>query len=176
MNILGFGALGVWVLVFPAFSPLPGFLGTILFISIPISFAQWIALRRILPISILWILSIPIGLLLYVLILRVIPDGKWQFVDDESVMALTAVGFMIGLLIGIPQWLLMRHQLTGSSIWLLGSSVGVAGGFWLILATDLINQSPIASYIVAGIIYVVVTGLILSRLFAKHQTNVFEAT
>lgn len=175
MNILGFGALGIWILVFPNFSPLPGFLGTILFISMPISFAQWIALRRILPISILWILSIPIGLLLTVLIPRVIPDGIWHIADDESIIMLTAGGFEIGLLIGIPQWLILRHQFSNSLIWLLGSSVGTALGILLVLATDLINQSGIISYILAALVYAIVTGLVLSRLFTKQQTNVINA-
>ena len=156
-----------------------GFVSTTLIITIPIALAQWIALRRILQTSILWILTIPIGLLLAILINRVIPEGLWQVVDGESIAALTAGYHLIGFAIGLPQWLILRRQLPKSSIWLLGSSIGVAMGFWIILATDLINQSGIISYIVGVLVYSIVTGLVLTGLLAnqnRSQVNLAAAT
>ncbi|MCK4901280.1 MAG: hypothetical protein KAS38_21025 [Anaerolineales bacterium] len=129
--------------------------------------------------SILWILTIPIGLLLAVLINRVIPDGFWQVVDDESIAALTTGYLVGGFAIGLPQWLILRRQLSRSSIWLLGSSIGAGAGPWLILVTDLINQSGIISYIVGVLVYAIVTGLFLSWLLVYHnqsQTNLASAT
>ncbi len=178
-NILGFGALGASLLVFPSIMSISGLVATTLIITIPIGLAQWIALRRILQTSILWILTIPIGLLLAVLINRVIPDGLWQVVDDESIAALTTGYLVGGFAIGLPQWLILRQQLPRSSIWLLGSSIGAAAGLWLILVTHLINQSGIISYIVGILVYSIVTGLILSGLLAYHnqsQTNLADAT
>jgi hypothetical protein len=45
-NILGFGALGASILVFPSILGISGFFTTTFIIAIPISLAQWIALRR----------------------------------------------------------------------------------------------------------------------------------
>jgi hypothetical protein len=177
-NILGFGALGTSLLVFPSIMKFSGLVATILIITIPISFAQWIALRRILQTSLLWILTLPIGLLLSILLNRVIPDGLWQIVDDESIATLTTIYLVIGFTIGLPQWLILRQQLSGSSIWLLGSSIGVAASFWFILGTDLINQSGLFSYIVGVFVYSIVTGLILTGLLAYHnqpQSNLANA-
>jgi hypothetical protein len=157
---------------------------SILIISIPISLAQWIALRRILPTSALWVLTTPIGLLLAVLIYKyeVIPDGLWRIVGDEgdeSTAVITALYLVMGFTIGLPQWLILRRRFSSSSLWLLGSSIGVAAGCWLVLATDLINQSGVVSYIVGVLVYAIVTGLILSRLVARHnqsQANLVNAT
>jgi hypothetical protein len=156
-----------------------GIVSSTLIITIPIALTQWIALRRILHISILWILTIPIGLLLGILFNRVIPDGLSQVVDNESIAALTGGYLLIGFAIGLPQWLILRRQLPKSSIWLLGSSIGVAMGFWIILVTDLISQSGIISYIVGALVYSIVTGLILSGLLAYQnhsQANLAAAT
>lgn len=180
-NVLGFGALGAMHLLSPLIMMFSGLIATIttaLAISIPIGLAQWIALRRILQTSVLWIPTILIGLLFSVLIMRVTPDGLWQVVDDESVVALTAGYFVGGFAIGLPQWLILRRQLSRSSIWLLGSSIGAGAGPWLILVTDLINQSGIISYIIAVLVYSIVTGLVLSWLLVYHnqsQTNLDSA-
>jgi hypothetical protein len=177
-NILGFIALAVTLFVFPTLMSISGIVVSALLISIPIGLAQWIVLRRILPTSILWIFTILIGLVGAVLILRAIPDGLWGLGDDESLPVLT-VGFIVmGFTIGLPQWLILRRQFSSSSIWLLGSSIGVGGGFGLVLATDLINQSEIIAYIVVILVYAIVTGLILLRLLASKdppQSNLTSA-
>lgn len=173
-NVLGFGALGAMHLLSPLIMMFSGLIATIttaLTISIPIGLAQWIALRRILQTSVLWIPTILIGLLFSVLIMRVTPDGLWQVVDDESVVALTAGYFVGGFAIGLPQWLILRRQLSRSSIWLLGSSIGSAAGAWLILVTDLINYSGIISYIIGVLVYSIVTGLTLSWLLVHHNQS-----
>jgi hypothetical protein len=176
-NVLGFSALGIALLVIPSLMMVSGLLGSTLVISIPISVAQWIALRRIFPVLKLWILSMPVGLLLAILILREIPDGFWP--DDESLATLTISYLVIGLIIALPQWLLLRRQFSYSSIWLLGSSLGVAVGVGIVIATDLINQSTILSYVIAALAYAISTGLTLSWLIAKRdqsQSNLVSAT
>ncbi len=180
-NILGFGALGVMHLLSPPiiFSGLIATIATALAITIPIGLAQWIALRRILQASVLWILTILIGLLLTVFIFRVIPDGLWLEVDDESIAALTIPYLVGGFAIGLPQWLILRRQLSRSSIWLLGSSIGTFASVWLILVSDLINRSGIISYIIAVLVYSIVTGLVLSWLLVynnQSQTNLASTT
>jgi hypothetical protein len=62
---------------------------------------------------------------------------------------------------------------------LLGSSIGVAAGFWIIFVTDLVNQSGIISYIVGALVYSIVTGLVLTGLLAnqnRSQVNLAAAT
>jgi len=177
-HVLGFGVLGISLLAIPAIMSNSNIVATTLIISLPISLAQWIALQRILQTSKLWILTIPIGLFLASLINRIIPDGM-PIGDDESIVVLTVLYFVIGISIGLPQWLILRRQLLKASIWVLGSSVGVAGAFWFILATDLINQSGILSYIVGGLIYPIVTGLTILWLIVVNKqfpTNLVNAT
>jgi len=178
-NIIGFGTLGALYFVIPSKILMSGIVASTLIISIPISLAQWIALRRILHKSILWIFTVSVGLSLAILISKVIPDGLWQLVDDESIGALTAGYLVGGFSIGVPQWLILRRQLPRSSIWLLGSSIGAAAGLWFLLVTDLINQSGIISYIVGVLIYSIVTGLTLTGLLAynnQSQANLTNAT
>jgi len=168
-NILGFAALGVLLFAAPSLMSVSGIVPTILIISIPIGLAQWIALRRILHTSVLWILTVPIGLLLIVLINRTIPDGLGLGVDDESIAVLIAWYFALGFSIGLPQWLILRSHLSNSSFWVLGSSIAVATGFGFVLATDLINQSVIISAIVVVLIYTMITGLTLSLLLVYNN-------
>lgn len=170
-NNLGFGALGASILVFPSILGISGFFTTTFIIAIPISLAQWIALRRILQTSILWILTIPIGIPLSFLILRVIPAGLWFDADDDSLVAMTSMLLVVGLIIGLLQWIILRRQLVRAAIWLLGSAIGVAGSFWVILVTDLIDQSGIISYIIVALVYSSVTGLFLSGLLAYNNQS-----
>ncbi len=178
-NILGFGTLGISILIFLSILSISSVVATTLIITIPICLAQWIALQRMLQTSILWILTVPIGILIAFFIQRVIPDVLWQVADDESSATIITIYLVIGFSIGLPQWLLLRRQLSRSSIWLLGSSISVAASFWIILATGLIDQSGIISYIVGGLVYSIVTGVILSGLLAYHnqsRTNLTNAT
>ncbi len=170
-NLLGFTVLAASLFVMPFLKSIPGRAASTLIITIPISLAQWIALRRSIPISILWILTMPVGLLLAFLIYRVIPEGLWQIVDDESTTVLV-VGFLVmGFAIGLPQWFILRRQFSNSSIWLLGSSVGIGAGFGLVLATGLINQSELIAYIVVVLMYAIATGLILAWLLTNHSQS-----
>ena len=92
---------------------------------------------------------------------------------------LTALYLVLGFAIGLPQWLLLRQRFANASIWLLGSSLGVALGFWLILATDLVHQSGFLPYIVVILVYTTVTGLSLTGLLAYNnqpQTNLVNPT
>jgi hypothetical protein len=176
-NLLGVGAMGAALLLLPSLMNLRGILASTLIISLPLSVAQWLALRRISGTSILWVLTIPVGLMLGLLILQNLPEGLWQGVDDESIAVLTAGYLLIGLMIGIPQWLILRRQFSGSSIWLLGSSAAMGASLWLVLVTDLINRSGPFAFIVGVTVYGLITGLILWRLAAwGNQSQVYGAS
>jgi hypothetical protein len=61
----------------------------------------------------------------------------------------------------------------------LGSSIAVAASFWLIFATDLVNQSGVLAYIVGALVYSSVTGLVLAGLLAytdQSRAKVGEAS
>jgi hypothetical protein len=170
-NMLGFGALGALILVFPFMLGKAGFYITTFFLAVPISFAQWIALWRTLQISVLWILTIPLGIPLSFLLMSVIPAGYWFAADDDSLFAITSMIFVVGLVIGLLQWIILRKHLMRASVWILGSAVAVAGSFWFISGSHLIDQSGIIAYIAVALIYSGLTGLVLSVLLAYNHTE-----
>lgn len=171
-NILGISATVALPLLFASLSESlrSGVVSGFIF-AFPIGLAQWLALRRISKTSILWVLTVPVGILIYFLIYELIPDGLKQTIDDESILFITAAYLIIGFTVGLLQWLIMRRQFSGSSLWILGSTVGVGFSFWLILATGLINQSGIIASIVGILVYPIITGLILSRLLAHPKPS-----
>lgn len=170
-NTLAFGALGASLLLFPSIMSISSIVAITLLISIPICLSQWLALRRLFPASPLWILTIFAGLLLAYVFNKAISEGLWLTIDDESIAVLTLVYLVIGFAIGLPQWLILRQWFSKSSIWLLGSSLGVALGFWLVLATNLIHWSEIVSYFVVVLLYASATGLVLVRLLSHHHKS-----
>jgi hypothetical protein len=177
-NLLGVAAIGAFSLI-PFLTSIPGMLVSSLIIGLPIGFAQWIALRRVAPISILWVLTISAGLLLGLVVSPILAGIFWGFLDDESVLSLTAAYTTIGLLVGMAQWLFLRGHLTKSLVWLLSSAVGLGLGTGLVLATNLINQSGIISIILVVLVYAIATGLVMSWLPASHrktESNLVNAT
>jgi hypothetical protein len=132
-----------------------------LIIGVPIGLAQWIALRRIAPISILWVLTVSAGLILGHVLTPTLA-GVWVFQDDESVLTLTADYVTIGLLVGLVQWTLLRSYFAKSFVWLLSSAVGLGLGTGLILITNLVDQSGIGSIILVVLVYAIATGLVVS--------------
>jgi len=169
-NLLGVAAVGALTLIFPFLTSVPGMLVSSLIIGLPIGIAQWIALRRVAPISILWVLTISAGLLLGLVVINNSPiPGIWGFLDDESVLSLTIDCTIIGLLVGLVQWLFLLGHFTRSLAWPLSSAVGLGLGVGLVLATNLINQSGIISIILVVLVYAIVTGLVISWLPASHR-------
>ena len=170
-NILGFSIPPLIMFLVPSLTAISGLLSTTLLISMPLSITQWAALRRSLPVSILWIFSIPASILVLVLIVREMPESYWGYVDPESLAALIAISFVIGLMIGLPQWLILRRVCAHSSIWLLGSALGLGLGASIVIATDLVNISGILAYIIAVLIYVIATGITLSWLLVHREQS-----
>jgi hypothetical protein len=167
-NLLGVAAIGALSLI-PFLTSIPGMLVSSLIIGLPIGFAQWIALRRVAPISILWVLTISAGLLLGLVVSPILAGIFWGFLDDESVLSLTAAYTTIGLLVGMAQWLFLRGHFTKSLVWLLSSAVGLGLGTGLVLVSNLIHQSGIISIILVVLVYAIATGLVMSWLPASHR-------
>ncbi|MCK5635542.1 MAG: hypothetical protein KAI06_10660 [Anaerolineales bacterium] len=168
-NLLGVAAIGALSLI-PFLTSIRGRLVSSLIIGLPIGFAQWLALRRIAPISVLWVLTISAGLLLGINSpISEIISGIWGFLDDESVLSLTLATTTIGVIVGFAQWLFLWSHYTKSLVWLLSSAVGLGLGIGLVLASNLINQSGIVSIILVALVYAIATGLAISWLQASHS-------
>ncbi len=176
-NLLGVAAIGALSFFFPFLKSIPGRLVSSLMIGVPIGLAQWIALRRVAPISILWALTISAGLILG-LEAGPIFSGIWGNLDDESVIAMTFFCTTIGFLVGLVQWIFLWGYFSKSAFWLLGSAVGLGLGICLILVSNLIDQSGIVSIILVTLIYALVTGLVISWLHPsrrKEESNLVNA-
>jgi hypothetical protein len=167
-NLLGVAAIGALSLI-PFLTSIRGRLVSSLIIGVPIGLAQWIALRRVAPISILWVLTISAGLLLGLAVGPMLAGIFWASLDDESVLSLTAAYTTVGLLVGMAQWLLLRGHFAKSLVWLLSSAVGLGLGTGLVLATNLVDQSGIVSIILVVLVYGIATGLVISWLSASHR-------
>ena len=164
-NGLGVAVIGALALVLALGKPMPGIPGSALLIGLPLGLAQWIALRRIAPLSMLWVLTIPAGLSLglaalnspYSMMLKLFPD-------EESALGLTAGYIIIGLVVGLAQWLLLRGRFRRAWVWPLSSALGLGLGTALMLATNLINLSGLGSIILVVLVYSFVTGATLAWL------------
>ena len=167
-NVLGFAVPGALLILIPTLTATSIVAATTLVLLFPISLVQGIVLRRSLNISLMWMFTMPLGLLLWAF-LRVIVLDRFVIADDESILVLTAGYVTIGIAVGLPQWLILRRRFGHASIWVLGSAIGFSGGFWLVLVTDLVHQSGIISYILVALVYTIVTGATLMLLLATNN-------
>jgi hypothetical protein len=168
-NFLGVAAIGASILIYPFLNFIPRGLLSTLVIGLPIGIAQWVALRRVAPLSVLWVLTIPAGLLLFRVADPVLA-GIWGFADDESVLALTVGTATIGLVVGLVQWLFLWRHFAKALAWLVGSAVGLGLGIWLVLVSNLIDYG-LLSIIVVTLVYAIATGLVISWWQASRKEN-----
>ena len=128
-NILGISAVAALPLVFPSIISINNEVLATFMVSIPISLAQWLALRSFSRTSVLWIFTIPVSIELYLLIYRYIPERGLRNIayseSSESIGVMTLAYFLIGFIIGLLQWLIIRREFARSALWLLGSTAGV---------------------------------------------------
>jgi hypothetical protein len=171
VNALGVAAIAVVVSIFPFLTSIHGMLMSSLVIGLPIGFAQWIGLRRVAPISILWVLTASAGLVLGLVVVNSPIADIWGFLDEESALSLTAAYTTIGLLIGLAQWLLLESHFTRALVWPLSSAVGLGLGCGLVLATDLVYQSEVVSIILVFLMYTIATGLTKAWLPASYRAT-----
>ena len=176
-NLLGVAvtaALNVAVRRLPSHVPGPVASFTFIILVAPIGLAQWLVLRRLIHLTPLWVLTVPIGLLLFALIIPAFSELVSRFWDDESIATLSLGYAVFGAAMGLPQWLILRCRLTKAALWILGSALGMGLGFGLFLATDLVNQSrfvgqsEIIGCIVVSLVYSVATGFVLSLGLNHH--------
>jgi hypothetical protein len=162
-NLLAVAVIGLLPFIHPLVPPIrSGMLVSSLIIGLPIGLAQWMVLRRVAPISLLWIFSISFALpLALVIVNSPIFLGAFGPFGDESAIALIDYA-AIGLVVGLMQWVLLRGHFFKSFLWSLFSSAGLGLGVGLALASDLINQCGIASIILVVLVYAIATGSAIS--------------
>jgi len=144
-------------------------LGMLVMVAVPPALAQWLILRWVCGLTPLWLVTIPIGFLVFVGVVSAIPVGVWQFVDDEGIATISTLYAVLGALIGVGQWLILRRQFPATGIWIAASAAGTGIGFALVLATGLINHSELASYTVVMLTYATLTGTGLRWLLARAR-------
>jgi hypothetical protein len=162
-NLLG--ALGMSPL--SAISPIPRLIRGVVFalFLLPLGLAQWLVLRRRIPISPLWILTWPAGVLLSPLLMAVIP---WAVIgDDESTLVLTLAYVVIGAAIGLPQWLVLRREVSRAGLWVAGHALAMGLGMVLILVTGLVNTSDLVSFVALVLVYAIATASLLTWLLFR---------
>jgi len=179
-NLLGIAAVAGLNFIAQLVKFVPGMYVSALLIGLPIGFAQWMVLRRVAPISSLWILTVSVGFpLALVLLNEPIFSGIWEFLGGESDFTYAAGYAAIGLLVGSVQWFFLRGHYSRSFMWLLGSACGLGLGFGLVLASDLIYRSVIISLILVILVYAIATGSVFSWLRAsntKARIHLADAT
>lgn len=165
-NLLAAAALSLLRFIYHLMFPFHvGMLVSSMISGLPIGLAQWIALRRVAPVSTLWILSVSVGLPAALLTLNnPVFLGAFGFMGNESIMALTLGYVVVGLLVGLIQWMILRGHFAASFIWPLVSSVGLGTGLGIVLASDLIYRSGIASIVLVVLVYAFATGLVILRM------------
>ena len=171
VNYLGVTLVYISVMALPLLMTIQGLVGSMLINSIPISLAQYIYLRRKIRISPLWILTIGVAWILLFEIIDRLPEGFLPFQDDESVAALSSGVAMIGLSIGVLQWLLLRTHFSRSLWWIPASALGLGLGMAVVLATDLMNNNGFLAGVVIVFTYSFFTGLVLTWLLNQQKQS-----
>jgi hypothetical protein len=161
-NALGVLAVAALSLI-SSLTTINGRLVSSLMIGLPIGVAQWLALRRVARVSILWVLTVSAGLLVGVAAAPIL-GGLPGLQDDESVLALTVAYVVIGLLIGAAQWVFLRNYFTRTLIWPISSAIGLGLGTGVVLATGLIQASGLVPIMLVLVVYSVATGATISWL------------
>ena len=114
-NLLGIGISLIMPIALPFLLEVHGVVASSLIIFIPIGLAQWLVLRRLLPLSPLWIITMPIGFILTFLLISNMPDTLWPNVDDEAISTLTILITAYGTTIGLAQWVVLRRHFENHS-------------------------------------------------------------
>ena len=159
-NLLGAGAIWIFTLIFSQMNAFPRSFVSSLVVGIPIGLAQWFVLRRLAPVSILWIFTISVGLQTGLFVLTRM-DRIFNSIDDESLLVLTAGYLVIGLMVGLFQWIFLWRHFARSPLWLLSNPIALWLGTALILVTDLVHQNGFAAAVLVTLVYAALTGLFL---------------
>jgi hypothetical protein len=177
-NVLSFGLVGAMFHNFPLAFTFPpnltrlgtfglasALLGGVLFGFVPallIGFLQRWILRRHLPLSRWWIISVSAGI------------GLLHFFSDgfENARDLSLAVLLSGLMVGVIQWRLLRPHLASATWWVLASGLGwYVGG--LMGSAIWVNglEAHGRSGLTTGLMYGLSTGLLLGWLLRNQKAT-----
>jgi len=143
--------------------------GLLIAVVVAPALAQWLVLRRLHGLTPLWLVTIPIGCLIFVGLVSAIPASVWQLIDDEGTGTISALYALLGALVGAGQWLILRRHFGAAGIWIAASAAGTGLGFVGVLSIDLINRSGFATYTVVILTYAILSGAALSWLLPRAR-------
>ena len=124
--------------------------------------AQWLVLRRRLPLSALWVAATGAGMAVGMTL------GQLVLGDDTATVPLLLRGLLTGAAIGIPQAVLLRGALPTPVIWAAVVTVGWAVA-WAVTAAfgvDLARKWTVFGSS-GALVFQLVTGLTLAYLLAQ---------
>jgi hypothetical protein len=133
----------------------------------PPALAQWLVLRRLVGMTPLWLITIPLGFLIFIGLVVMTSTGVLQLPDDEGTATLSALYAILGGLVGVFQWLILRRYFRTAGIWVAASAAGTGIGLAIVLITKLMSASGIAAIAVFVLTYAAFTGAALEWLLAR---------
>jgi len=165
-NLLGWFTVGalVRVLQLPAY-PSSG-LALPLILVLP-GLAQWLWLRRLLDVTPFWMLTIPLASIVFLCLIVSIPASLWQEVNGEATVTIAALYGVLGALIGLVQWLMLRRRVRAAWIWVATSAAALSLGFALALSTGLIDRFEMAGYAAVVFVYAACSAVALAWLLSR---------
>lgn len=158
-NALGIAASMPLSALISLVKPLAGLAGSAVVIGIPVGVMQWLALRRTVRVSPLWILTVFLGLVAVGWL-----AGLIAFHNDEGILELSLLYALAGLIIGLLQWSLLFRHFRRSFWYPLSSALGLGLALWVVLVTNLVNANGSFALALGILIYSVATGVTLARL------------
>ncbi len=158
-NALGVAVAMPLSVLIPLLKIFPALLVSAVVIGIPIGLFQWLALRRRIQVSPLWILTVFLGLGVTAFL-----ASFFSFGEDETILALSSLYTLAGLIIGLLQWSLLFRHFRRSFWYPLSSALGLGIALWVALVTNLLNANGSFALALGILIYSVVTGVTLARL------------
>lgn len=166
-NVLGWGvglAVAAAIMLGFNFAAYPlnhAFVGA--FTGIAVGLAQWFSLRRSLPVPVWWVLASIVGISIGAGAATAVSDAA----GSTNLMAYGLFGLVVGVMIGLAQWAVLRTHAPQAGWWLLANAASVALGF---LLGGIINH-PIISWIPVGILYLAATGATMVWLVQGYQSD-----
>jgi hypothetical protein len=120
---------------------------------------QWTVIRHFLPYSFAWVFCTLGG---YLLVLLLIALG-----NQTQIVAGAAIFALICILIGLPQWLLLRRSYQRAVVWVAATAIGFVSFLWLAIHPITSPASGILTGSLLGALAAVPPGLALVWLVRR---------
>jgi hypothetical protein len=132
-------------------------------VALTYTVAQWWVLRREITESEIWFLASIAGWIVALASAAFL--GRQGLIVTTTLAGRVLLGILVGLIVGIAQWLPLRRNFQWASFWILGSVIG-----WLMLMV-VIGRSitSIFEMAFAGVAPSISTGLVLVVLKSRTQ-------